>query len=196
MLEISKGVAKWELTIKLQEEPAFCVQINEPEPPSNNQSWIPQAFVTDNGMPFVNKKMGNFLNKFKIQRHRSSPYHPQMNGGVEAANKTIIHILERMVKTYRDWSEMLPYTHWAYRTSVWSVTGATPYELVYGMEAVLPVEIEIPSLRILLESEVEEGKWQQARYDQLHLADEKRLRPLSHSQCYQRRIARAYNKRV
>ncbi|XP_058104740.1 uncharacterized protein LOC131248475 [Magnolia sinica] len=121
---------------------------------------IPHAIITDNGTPFVNKRMVDFLDKFKIQHHRSSPYRPQMNGGVEAANKTIIRILERIVKTYRDWSEMLPYALWAYQTSVRSAIGATPYELVYGMKAVLPVEIKIPSLRIQLESEVEEGEWQ------------------------------------
>ncbi|XP_058078595.1 uncharacterized protein LOC131226905 [Magnolia sinica] len=136
---------------------------------------IPQAIITDNGTPFVNKRMGDFLDKFKIQCHRSSPYHPQMNGGVEAANKTIIRVLEKMVKTYHDWSEILPFTLWAYRTSVRSDTGVTPYGLVYGMEAVLPIEIEFPSLQIPLESEIEEGEWQQARYDQLHLVDEKRM---------------------
>ena len=107
-----------------------------------------------------------------------------------------IRILEKMVVTYRDWSDMLPYALWAYRTSVRSATGVTPFELTYGMEAVLPVEVEIPSLRVLLESGIEEGEWQRARFDQLQLADEKRMRALSHSQCYQKRIARAYNKRV
>ncbi|XP_058100077.1 uncharacterized protein LOC131244572 [Magnolia sinica] len=37
MLEIPKGVAEWELTVELQEEPAFCLQIDEAEPPSNDQ---------------------------------------------------------------------------------------------------------------------------------------------------------------
>ena len=88
---------------------------------------IPNAIITDNGTPFVNKKMDDFLSKFKIQRHRSSPYRPQMNGGVEAVNKTIVRILEKMVVTYRDWSDMLPYALWAYRTSVRSATGVTPF---------------------------------------------------------------------
>jgi len=35
-------------------------------------------------------------------------------------------------------------------------TGATPYSLVYGMEAVVPLEVEIPSLRVLMESGLEE----------------------------------------
>ncbi|XP_058078523.1 uncharacterized protein LOC131226816 [Magnolia sinica] len=39
MLEIQKGIAGWELTVKLQEEPAFCLQIDEAETPSNDQPW-------------------------------------------------------------------------------------------------------------------------------------------------------------
>ncbi|KAL6319905.1 hypothetical protein AAG906_036978 [Vitis piasezkii] len=73
------------------------------------------------------------------------------NGAVEAANKNIKRILRKMVETSRDWSEKLPFALWAYRTSFRTSTGATPYSLVYGMEVVLPVEIEMGSLRVALE---------------------------------------------
>ena len=52
-----------------------------------------------------------------------------------------------MVETSRDWSEKLPFALWAYRTSFRTSTGATPYSLVYGMEVVLLVKIEMGSLR-------------------------------------------------
>ena len=80
-----------------------------------------------------------------------------MNGAVEAANKNIKRILWRMVETSRDWSEKLPYALWAYRTSFRTSTGATPYSLVYGMEAMLPVEIEMGSLRVSLEQQIPEA---------------------------------------
>ena len=56
-----------------------------------------------------------------------------------------------MVETSRDWSEKLLFALWAYRTSFRISTGATPYSLVYGMKAVLPIEIEMRSLRVTLE---------------------------------------------
>ena len=56
-----------------------------------------------------------------------------------------------MVETSRDWSEKLSFTLWAYRTSFRTSTRVTLYSLVYGMEAVLPVEIEMGSLRVALE---------------------------------------------
>ena len=71
---------------------------------------------------------------------------PKMNEAVEAANKNIKKIIQKMVKTNRDWHEMLPFALHGYHTSVRTSTGATPFSLIYSMEAVLPVEIEIPSL--------------------------------------------------
>ena len=101
-----------------------------------------------------------------------------------------------MTDTYKDWHEKLPFALHAYRTGVRTSTGATPFSLVYGMEAVLPVEVEIPSLCILREVELEEAEWVQARYEQLNLIEEKRLAALCHGQLYQKRMMRAYDKKV
>ena len=91
------------------------------------------------------------IQEYGIQHHRSFVYKLRTNGAVEVANKNIKRILRKMVKTSRDWSENLPFALWAYPTSIRTSTRATPYSLVYGMEAVLPVEIEMGSLRVALE---------------------------------------------
>jgi hypothetical protein len=62
-----------------------------------------------------------------------------------------------MVVTYKDWHKMLPFALHAYRTAVRTSTGATLYSLVYGMEAVMPLEVETPSLRVLIDSEFRRG---------------------------------------
>ncbi|WJZ92529.1 hypothetical protein VitviT2T_011517 [Vitis vinifera] len=72
-------------------------------------------------------------------------------------NKNIKRILRRMVKTSRDWSKKLPFALWAYRTSFRTSIGVAPYSLVYGMEAVLPVEIEMGLLRVALEQKILEA---------------------------------------
>nr|KYP43128.1 Transposon Ty3-I Gag-Pol polyprotein [Cajanus cajan] len=95
-----------------------------------------------------------------------------------------------------DWHDMLAFALHGYRTSVRTSTGATPYSLVYGMEAVLPIEVEIPFLRVLADVKLEEAEWVQIRYDQLNLIEEKRLNALCHGQLYQRRVQRAYDKKV
>ena len=85
-----------------------------------------------------------------------------------------------MTDTYKDWHEKLPFALHAYQTAVRMFTGATPFSLVYGMEAVFPIEVEIPSLRVLMETKLEEAEWVQVRYDQLNLIKEKRLKALCH----------------
>lgn len=68
--------------------------------------------------------------------------------------------------------------------------------MVYGTEAVQTIELEIPSLRVVLESKVPEAEWARARYDELVLLDEKRLSALHNVHTYQQRITRHCNKGV
>ena len=101
-----------------------------------------------------------------------------------------------MVETSQDWSKKLPFVLWAYQTSFHTFIGITPYSLVYGMEIVLLVEIEMGSLRIALEQQISEADWAQTRLDQLNLLDERRLRATNHVRAYQRKMTRAFKKRV
>ncbi|XP_070007480.1 uncharacterized protein [Nicotiana sylvestris] len=75
-------------------------------------------------------------------------------------------------------------------------TGATPYMLVYGTKAVIPAEVEIPSLRIIHEAELDDPEWVKNRYEQVALIDGKRMNAVCHGQLYQNRMSRAFNKRV
>jgi len=119
-----------------------------------------------------------------------------MNGAVEAANKNIKKIIQKMIVSYKDWHEMLPLTLHGYQTSIRTLTGATPFSLVYEMEVVLPFEVEVPSLRILAESGLKESEWAQARFDQLNLIEGKCLATMSHGRLYQKRVKNAFDKKV
>ncbi|XP_070025785.1 uncharacterized protein [Nicotiana sylvestris] len=83
-----------------------------------------------------------------------------------------------------------------YRTTVRTSVGATPYLLVYGTEAIIPAGVEISSLRIIVEAEIEDNEWVKTRLEQLTMIDEKRMAAICHRQLYQQRMARAYNKKV
>ncbi|XP_015068742.1 uncharacterized protein LOC107013316 [Solanum pennellii] len=119
-----------------------------------------------------------------------------MNVAVEAANKNIKKILRKMIDNHQGWHEMLPYALLGYRTTVRTSTGATPYLLVYGTEAVTPAEGEIPSLRIIQEAELSNAEWVSKRNYQLTLIDEKRMIAICHGQLYRQRMIRAFHKRV
>ena len=78
-----------------------------------------------------------------------------MNGTVEAANKNIKKITQKMVVTYKEWHGMLPFSLHGYRTLARTSTGVTLFSLVYGMEVFLPVEVQIPSLRIMKDEDLD-----------------------------------------
>ena len=80
-------------------------------------------------------------------------------------SKNIKRILQRMVETSQDWSENLLFALWAYRTSFRTSTKATPSSLVYGIEAVLLIEIEMGSLRVALEQQISEADLAQTQLD-------------------------------
>ena len=64
------------------------------------------------------------------------------------------------------------------------------------MDVVLPIEMGVCSLRIVLESEIPVAEWLQSRYDQLCMLDEKKLKALYHIQGYQKRLRKAFDKKV
>lgn len=182
MVNIPKELKEMPLVIEKRHEPAYVNARQQRERRINSMV---------HGHLQLHRSRG-----ISTQHHKSSPYRPQMNGAVEAANKNIKTIVRKMSKHYRDWPNKLHFALWGYRTSVRTSTGATPYSLVYGTEAVHPIELELPSLRIVLESEIPEAEWVRARYEQLALLDEKRLAALHHVQVYQKKIARHFNKKV
>ena len=54
-------------------------------------------------------------------------------------------------KNWSNWHIMLYPTLYSYRTLVKMATDFTPFQLVYGIEVVLPVECEIPSMKLAIE---------------------------------------------
>ena len=84
-----------------------------------------------------------------MQHNKSTPYHPQVNGTIEAINKILETTLIKVCNSNRDdWDLKIPAVLWAYRTTCKRLTGQTPFKLVYGKEAVMPMEYIVPSLHI------------------------------------------------
>ena len=135
--------------------------------------WTSKRIIPDNGLNLNNNMVTDVCTRFKIKHHNSIPYQPKMNGAVEVTNKNVKKIIAKAIETYRDWHKKLSFALHAYRTGVRTSTGATPYSLVYGMNVVLPIEVEIPSLRVLRKVELEEAEWVQAWYEQLNFIEKK-----------------------
>jgi hypothetical protein len=87
-----------------------------------------------------------------FHRENSSPYYPQANGKFEAINKVLKTMLQCMVGTKKTSCRLEIFSAlWAYYTSVKIAIGFTPFQLVYGVEAVLPIDCGIPSLQLTME---------------------------------------------
>ena len=71
-----------------------------------------------------------------------------------------------------------------------------PFSLVYGMEVVLTVEVEIPSLRIMTDLPLDEAEWVRNRFDQLNVIDEKILTAICHRLLFKRRMKKVYANKV
>lgn len=158
---------------------------------------VPRWILHDNGPQFASHAFYRFCNKFRIQNVASTAYNPAANGLVEAFNKMIIKLLKKFVSSSkRDWNERLGECLWANRTTVRIATGNTPFSLVYGCEAVLPLEIQIPSLRIALANQMTIAENDRLRLQELEVLDVKRLKAQQRIELYQACISRAFNKRV
>ncbi|NAU72121.1 transposase, partial [Klebsiella pneumoniae] len=120
---------------------------------------VPRRIISDNGTAFKSTKINNFVKRHNIDWRYSTIYYPRANGLAEAFNKTLIQILKKTLdNNKREWHEKLAESLWAYRTTYRTPTQSTPFTLVFGAEAVLPLELQLPSLRIAINNEVNTEK--------------------------------------
>ena len=81
----------------------------------------------------------------------SSPFYPQANGSVEAINKKLKSMLQRIInKSRSNWHIMVYLALWAYRTTIKTATSFSPFQLVHEFEPILPIECKIPSLKLAI----------------------------------------------
>ncbi|KAL0287452.1 UNVERIFIED_CONTAM: hypothetical protein Sradi_7124800 [Sesamum radiatum] len=136
---------------------------------------VPRYIMTDNAKPFRYSLIDKSCQKFAFKQRNSSMYYVAANGLAKAFNKTLCNLLKKVVaKSKRDWHERIREALWAYRTTIRTPTQATPYALVYGVEAVLSLEQQIPSLRIAIQEGLTEEENAQIRLEELEAPDEKR----------------------
>ena len=158
---------------------------------------IPQHIVADRGSVFYGNETLEFAGQFEIQVSNSSPYYPQGNGQAESTNKVLKGIISRMVEDNpRDWHNLLSEALWAYRTSRKSATKVTPYMLVYGHDAVLPMEITVKSARLAYQNDLSPADYTQAMLVELEDLDDLRLKSYDHLMAQKLKVARAFDKRV
>ncbi|GJZ81946.1 reverse transcriptase domain-containing protein [Tanacetum coccineum] len=155
---------------------------------------LPGEIISDNGKQFRDNPFKDWCEKLCIRQCFASVKHPQANGLVERANRSLGEgIKARLDEKSKDWIEELPHVLWAHRTMIKSSNGETPFSLTYGTEAVIPAEIGMPTLRT---AEIDQAKNNEALGINLDLIEERREQAAIQEAKSKKKMERYNNSRV
>jgi ribonuclease HI/transposase InsO family protein len=151
---------------------------------------LPHTIITDNGKQFADNPFRGWCKELSVQQIFTSVAHPQANGQVERANRSLVEGIKiRVEKAGGSWVDELPNVLWAHRTMPKTSNGETPFSLVYGTEAVIPAEVGVPTKRMLLTNEENEAGLRL----NLDLLEERREVAAIRESRYKKTIAKYYN---
>ena len=103
---------------------------------------LPDQILSDQGRQFESAIMDELCKLLQIQKSRTTPYHPQGDGLVERSNRTLLNMLSIVVEDHPDtWESHLRPVCMAYNTSIQPTTGYSPFFLMFGRKARLPIDI-------------------------------------------------------
>ncbi|GJW15876.1 reverse transcriptase domain-containing protein [Tanacetum coccineum] len=155
---------------------------------------LPGEIISDNGKQFRDNPFKDWCEKLCIRQCFASVKHPQANGLVERANRSLGEgIKARLDEKSKDWIEELPHVLWAHRTMIKSSNGETPFSLTYDTEAVIPTEIGMPTLRT---AEIDLTKNNKALGINLDLIKERREQAAIQKAKSKKKMEKYYNSRV
>ena len=99
----------------------------------------PRKIVTDNAKDFTSSKLVRFCSDYNIILSHSIAYYPQGNGLVESSNKSLVRIIKKLLEDNKKaWNAKLKFALWEDRVSTKKSIGTSPFQLVYGIDAIFP----------------------------------------------------------
>jgi hypothetical protein len=116
----------------------------------------PRKIVTDNAQAFKSMAMISFCQKYNIVLGHSTTYYPQGNGLAESSNKSLITIIKKVLtENKKAWHVHLKYALWANRIGTKRSIGMSPFQMVYGTDVVLPINLALPVMKLWQDSKEE-----------------------------------------
>jgi hypothetical protein len=108
---------------------------------------MPECIISDRDPRFTAHFWRAFWSSLGSTLSMGTAYHPESDGQTENANKTLEIMLRSVVDfTQDDWDEHLPAAELAFNNSKNETTGFTPFYLVYGREARMPIDVALAPL--------------------------------------------------
>jgi hypothetical protein len=158
---------------------------------------ITQTLTTDQGTSFMSRGVREFAESYKIKLLNSSPYYAQANGQIESRNRRLISLIKKKISDHpRNWHKVLSEALWAHRISKNCATKVSPFELVYGQEVVLPVEIMLSAIRFARQNDMSIGDYFNLMIDNIDQMIDKRMVAPREIEKDKIIIAKPYNKKV
>lgn len=105
----------------------------------------PSIIRTDQGTEYKNEIFDKIAELLHMKQSFSTPYHPQTIGSLERNHRCLNEYIRQFVnESHSDWDEWLPYYSFCYNTTPRPDFQYTPFELIFGHQAVLPQNLIDP----------------------------------------------------
>ena len=135
----------------------------------------PLELVSDRGTHFLNETIEQITDLYHIKHRKTTPYNPKANGLTERANGIVGKILNKVVSAHKtDWDRKLHSAVFAYNTTWKKTTGKTPYFLVFGVDVLQEIELEVETYRVMASEYGEQEEDLEDRFSQIDELEEHR----------------------
>jgi hypothetical protein len=152
--------------------------------------------VTDNAAAFKDKHLVKLCEELGIQLVHSTAYYPQGNGLAESSNKSLVRIIKKLLeKNARGWDSKLKFALWDDRVTCKKSIGTSPFKLVYGTEAIFPVQLALSVAKFLQETDSEPSDLTRRIHNLVELQQD-REQLLEKTELHQERIKETFYKKV
>ena len=112
--------------------------------------------VTNIAPDFTLRALVNMCESMGIQLVHSTSYYPQGNGLAESSNKSLVNVIKKLLETnQKSWDSKLKFSLSANRITDKIFIGTSPFKLVYGTEAIFPIQLILPVAKFFQEEEDE-----------------------------------------